>query len=185
MIYLIRHGLDDERYIGGWSDIDLVQEGYKQIEDATQYIMDNKLVISKIISSDIIRARTTSNIINNRVNIDIEYSDELRELDKGDYTGLLKDKLSKEELERINKFSINDKYPRGEAMIDLYRRMKIYLDKLKSVDNILIVTHRGVINMLYYLLLDIDLDMDKEKFGVTHASIHEMDIQKKVIRRIY
>ena len=60
MIYLIRHGLDDERYIGGWSDIDLVQEGYKQIEDATQYIVDNKLVINKIISSDIKRTRTTS-----------------------------------------------------------------------------------------------------------------------------
>ena len=26
MIYLMRHGLDDENYIGGWSEVDLVEE---------------------------------------------------------------------------------------------------------------------------------------------------------------
>lgn len=185
MIYLVRHGLDDEKFIGGWSNVDLVSEGCKQIEEATKFIVDNNLVINKIISSDISRAKTTSKIINNKLNLDIEYSYELRELDKGDYTGLLKKSLSIQELNRINKFSIYDKYPRGEAMIDLYNRMKIYLEKLKGVDNVLMVTHRGVINMFYYILNDIELDMDKEKFKVTHGSIHEMDIEKKLIRRIY
>ena len=27
MIYLLRHGLDDEEYIGGWSDVGLTFEG--------------------------------------------------------------------------------------------------------------------------------------------------------------
>ena len=27
--------------------------------------------------------------------------------------------------------------------------------------------------------------MNKEKFNVSHASIHEMNIEKKLIRRIY
>ena len=31
MIYLIRHGLDDEKYIGGWSDVDLTIVGRKQV----------------------------------------------------------------------------------------------------------------------------------------------------------
>ena len=39
--------------------------------------------------------------------------------------------------------------------------------------------------MIYYLLNDIELDMNKERFDVTHASIHELDIKSKKIRRIY
>lgn len=185
MIYLVRHGLDDERYIGGWSNIDLINIGRKQIENSSKYIVEKELVINKIISSDIKRAVSTSEIINRSLNKDVEYSIKLRELDKGEYTGLLKENINKEELDRISKFSIYDKYPGGEAMINLYKRMKIYLEKLKVIDNVLLVTHRGVINMFYYLLLDIDLDMDKEKFDVTHGSIHEMNIGKKLIRRIY
>ena len=59
------------------------------------------------------------------------------------------------------------------------------LEYLKKIDDVLLVTHMGVINMFYYILNDIPLDMDKEKFGVVHSSIHEMNIEKKLIRRIY
>jgi len=38
--------------------------------------------------------------------------------------------------------------------------------------------------MLYYILKDIELDMNKERFDVTHASLHQIDKCKK-IKRIY
>ena len=41
MIYLVRHGLDDENYIGGWSDVDLIDEGIKQIESTREFIINN------------------------------------------------------------------------------------------------------------------------------------------------
>ena len=44
MIYLVRHGLDDENYIGGWSDVDLIDEGIKQIESTREYIVNNFFV---------------------------------------------------------------------------------------------------------------------------------------------
>lgn len=185
MIYLMRHGLDDERYIGGWSDVDLINEGFKQIKESTKFIVENGLIINKILSSDIKRAISTANVVNEKLNIDVLYTKFLRELDKGDYTGVFKSRLSSKEINNINNFTIYDRYPRGEAMIDLYKRIKSYLEKLKGVDNVLLVTHRGVINMFYHLLNDIELDMDKEKFGVVHGSIHEMDIEKRLIRRIY
>ena len=185
MIYLVRHGLDDERYLGGWSDVDLIDEGYKQIENATKFIVDKKLVINKIISSDVIRARNTANIINKQLKLQVSYTKDLRELNKGLYNGVLKKSLGQEELLRIKKFDINDKYPLGESTIELYNRMKKCLKKLEKYDNVLIVTHRGVINMFYYLLNDLELDMDKERFDVTHGSIHEMDIIRKLIRRIF
>lgn len=185
MIYLIRHGLDDERFIGGWSNIDLTHIGIREIEDATNFIVKKNLVINNIVCSDIKRAVTTANIVNKKLNVDIKYTSDLRELDKGDFTGVMKSNIDSNDLNKINAFTIYDKYPRGEAMIDLYERMKIYLRKLKDVDNTLLVTHRGVINMFYYLLNNIDLDMNKEKFNVTHGSIHEMNIEKRLIRRIY
>lgn len=185
MIYLVRHGLDDENYIGGWSDIDLTSVGRKQIEETSKFIVDKELVINKIISSDVKRAVTTASIIDKKLKLGIEFSKDLRELDKGDYTGLLKDKLSSQEQTRINEFTIYDKYPNGESMLDLYKRMQIYLTKIKDLDNTLLVTHRGVINMFYYLLNDIEPTMDKGMFGVVHGSVHEMDINKRLIRRIY
>ena len=69
-------------------------------------------------------------------------------------------------------------------MQQLYDRVYKYLNEIKF-DNVLIVTHRGVINMIYYILNNIELDMDKEKFGVSHASIHELDINKRKIKKIY
>lgn len=185
MIYLVRHGLDDESYIGGWSDSDLTSVGRKQIEETSKFIVGKGLVINRIISSDVKRAVTTASIIDEKLKLGIEVSKDLRELNKGDYTGLLKDKLSFQEQTRINEFTIYNKYPNGESMLDLYKRMQTYLKKIKDLDNVMLVTHRGVINMFYYLLNDIELNMDKGMFNVVHGSVHEMDINIKLIRRIY
>ena len=185
MIYLLRHGLDDESYIGGWSNVDLISEGIIQVKKTREFIVDNKLLINKIISSDIKRAQTTANIINEKLNVELILDKDLRELDKGILTGVKKSDLSDNDLKKIKEFNIYDKYLNGESMLDLYKRMKYYLKYIKKYDNLLLVTHRGVINMFYYILNDIKLDMDKEKFHVSHASLHEMNINKKIIRRIY
>lgn len=184
MIYLMRHGLDDENFIGGWSDIDLTSYGKKQIIESAEFIIKNKLPINKIISSDVKRAVTTSEIVNKKMLVPIFYSDKLRELDKGIYTGRSKSTLTEKDISFIKKLTIYDKYPEGESMIELYKRMKLFLNTLKE-DNVLLITHRGVINMFYYILNDIIVDMNKEKFRVEHGSIHEMNISKKFIRRIY
>lgn len=41
MIYFIRHGLDDENYIGGWSNVPLTNIGRKQIENSANWIKGN------------------------------------------------------------------------------------------------------------------------------------------------
>ena len=184
MIYLVRHGLDDENYIGGWSDVDLIDEGIKQIESTREYIINN-LKINKIITSDIKRARTTANIINEQLELPLEIDKTLRELDKGDYTGIKKDTLTKEEKEFIKNITIYDIYPNGESMKGFYERIVKIIPTLKKYEDSLVVTHRGVINMIYYYLNDIEVDMNKERFNVTHGSVHELDLNNKKIRRIY
>lgn len=182
MIYLMRHGLDDESYIGGWSDVGLTELGKEQVQNTSKFL--ESLNIKKIVSSDIYRAQQTAEIVNSYLNVELHYDESLRELDKGLVTGM---DVKKARLiyPNIKKYNIYDKYPNGEAMIDLYNRVKLLLNDLKDLDETLVVTHRGIINMIYYLMNDIELDMDKEKFNVTHASIHEFDYSKKLVRRIY
>lgn len=184
MIYLIRHGLDDERYIGGYSNASLIKEGVEQIIKVKDYIVDNNISITKIYSSDITRARETANIINQALNKEIIYISTLRELDKGLLTGLKKELAYEQFPEYKDLTDISKRYPNGESMQDLYDRIVKFINQL-SEDNILLVTHRGVINIFYYYLTNTPLDMDKEKFGVNHGSIHEFDIKRKSIRKIF
>lgn len=184
MIYLLRHGLDDERYVGGYSDVSLIEEGIKQVEKSIPIIKN--LNINKIYSSDVKRAIDTAKIVNIN-NYPIIVDSNLRELDKGLLNGKNKELLTDEESINLNTNNIYEKIGNGEALIDLYNRVKKLLDNgyFLDKDNCLIVTHRGFINMLYYILNNIKLDYDKEKFGVEHASLHELDLDKKIIRRKY
>lgn len=183
MIYLLRHGLDDENYIGGWSDVDLVEEGIKQANEAAEYIKNN-LKITKIYSSDVKRAIATAKIIQDKLNLELIYTHKLRELDKGIITGMKKEIAKKLYPEYFKDLNIYTKYPNGESMYDLYNRIKNLVNELPEYENSLIVTHRGVINMLYFIFNDRLPDMDKEQFNVDHASIHELDYSKKLIKRI-
>ena len=184
MIYLVRHGLDDENYIGGYSDITLIEEGIKQANAAGLWLKENIKDINMIYTSDVKRAIQTSEIINTYLGINIQLKKELRELDKGTLNGMDKEQAKIIYPEYMQNIDINTKYPNGESMVDLYNRIKILLEDLKKYDNALLVTHRGVINMLYVFLNNDELTMNKEKYNVTHGSIHELDLEKRKIRRI-
>lgn len=182
MIYFLRHGLDDETYIGGWSDVDLTSVGIEQVKEITSVI--SKLPISKIISSDIKRAKTTAEIVSKVLNIPVEYSPKFRELDKGLLTGLKVSDAAILYPEYRKNVSVDTVYPEGESMMDLYERIKYLLRQIEGWDEVLIVTHRGVINMIYFITQNRLPDMDKEQFGVTHASLHEYDPKEKKIRKV-
>ncbi len=185
MIYLLRHGLDDERFIGGHSDVPLIQEGIKQVEKATEFIVNNHLEINKIYTSDIKRAKETAQIVNKYLNLEIKEKTYLRELDKGDLTGKSIEYVETHYKEYLGLKNIHKKYPNGESMLEFYERIKKHLNQILKEDKTLIITHRGVINMIYFILNNEEVTLDKTKFGVEHASIHEYNPKRKLIKRIY
>ena len=184
MIYLVRHGLDDENYIGGYSYGGLVKEGINQVEQLALWLSNNDFSIDRIYSSDIYRAVETTLIINKYLNLDITYDQNLREQNKGLLNGMLRSEALFKYSDILLSEDVNLKYPEGESVYDLYIRIKKLLLDISNYDNSLLVTHRGVINMFYYLLNNDTLDMDKSKYGVTHASLHELDLTKGKIRRL-
>jgi probable phosphoglycerate mutase len=187
MIYLMRHGTDDNNYVGGWSDVDLTESGILEVNNLANKMLNNNIKISRIISSDIKRAKTTANIINSYYKCNnIHESNIFREQNKGILNGMKLDIAKKNYPTYFNSVNIDTIYPNGESLNDLYKRIKDNLEYILSLeDNTLIVTHRGVINMLYYILNDKNLDMDKKQFKVTHASLHELDPINKTIRRVF
>ena len=82
--------------------------------------------------------------------------------------------------------SIDTIYPEGESLRQLYNRIISNLDYFDDLeDGTLLITHRGVINMLYYYLNDVLLDMNKKQFHVNFASLHALDLSKKTIKKIF
>lgn len=184
MIYLMRHGQDDERFIGGWSDVGLTFEGKMHVRWNALWLKNN-LSIKKIICSDIKRAIQTAEIIKAVNQLDYTLDTNLREQSKGLLNGMDSDLAKKLYPMYFENITVDTVYPKGECLRDLYNRINNYLELLlKLEDDTLLITHRGVINMIYYILESKELDMNKSRFNVDVASIHELDQENKKIRRI-
>ena len=83
MIYLMRHGQDDETYVGGWSDVSLIPEGREEVIGSALWIKDN-LDIKKIMCSDVKRAVESAQITSDILDIPYQLNTNLREQNKGD-----------------------------------------------------------------------------------------------------
>lgn len=185
MIYFLRHGLDDERFVGGWSDVDLTDEGVEQVRKTIEAMKEKGIIPKHIISSGITRANTTADMLAQYYDLKVKKDYRFREQNKGELNGLLKSDASNLFSEYLNDIDIETKFPGGESLVDLYLRIRALMQDISSLeDDTIIVTHRGVINMLYYLLYHIPLDMDKEKFSVTHASLHVFNPELKLVSKV-
>lgn len=184
MIYLMRHGQDDENFIGGWSDVELLEVGKEEVKNVGLWIKNN-LEIKKIISSSVYRAIQTAKIVNQYLGVPLLFDDNLREQSKGVLNGMKKEVAQVKYGELLKNVDIYTVYPQGESLVELYERIKAYLSRIYEVgDDTLVITHRGVINMIYYILYGVDLDMQKGRFGVETASVHELDLRLNKISRV-
>jgi len=185
-LYLVRI---NKNYRGGWSNLLLTDEGIKQSQKLAKYFKSNinKFSIKKIIASDLKRASQTADIINKELNIDIEYTDMLREMNNGVIAGKLN-----EEVEKMypglyyNKLEMDEKYPCGESPIEFYNRIKNNFLKIindnKNLDNIILVTHSGVINIIYHIVKDLEWSNKQKGFPVSTASIHRIILNENAMK---
>lgn len=149
MIYLVRHGQTDwnvERKTQGHTDIPLNENGKNQAHNLSDKISNFK--IDKIISSDLLRAKETAEIINEKFNVSIECDKRLREMNYGDLEGVCRDELTPDIWEIFN--NKPDKL-HAEHIESVFDRVKSFFDELNLNDeNILIVTHGGTLRMIMY-----------------------------------
>ena len=181
VIYFIRHGEDDKSFRGGWSIHGLTEKGIKQSEKLAEYLYEN-YKIEKIISSDLNRAKQTTEIIKLKLNIPVEYTEKLREMNNGYLAGMRNEEAEKEYPGvYYNTLQMNQKYPGGESPEEFYNRVikdfEYILKNNKKYKNIGIVTHAGVINIIYKYINKQEWTNKIKSIKIDTASMYVLEIQ--------
>lgn len=94
--------------------------------------------------------------------------DALKEMNFGDWEGELWQNIPENESEYWTNDIVNSKTPNGESLKDMSVRIHNFIDELRkrNLDKVLLVTHSGVIRVLFSLILNIPLaDIFKLKIG--------------------
>ena len=177
MIFLMRHGEDDDSRLGGWSDASLCQNGIEQVKKSCERLIDNKYNIVHIFSSDLQRAKETADIVSEYLAIPVTHLKEFRETNNGDLAGISKERFQKE-YPGLYFASLDweQQYPNGESPMQFYNRIKEawndFKIKTEALDgNVLLVTHAGVINIIKCIETGIQFTNKEVKFKVKHAEI--------------
>lgn len=181
-IIFVRHGKDDDSYRGGWSDLDLIPEGIDQAKRLAEYLHNhnNHYNITKIISSDLPRAMTTAGYISAELRLPVIPEKRLREMDNGDLAGMRNsDALVKYPGVFFSTLMMDEPFPSGESPKVFYTRIKMWFEDFlaQTNENTVIVTHGGVINIIYHLVKKVDWNNQNRPFKATNCSVHILDTE--------
>lgn len=184
-VFFVRHGKDDGNYRGGWSSMPLLDEGKEQVKKLAQYLYENseEFNIEKIISSDLERTKQTTEIINEKQGVEVEYTDRLREMNNGKIAGMLNTEVEKNFPGLYyNTLRMDERYPGGESPIEFYNRIiKSFKEIIKENENhknIMIVTHSGVINIIYRYINNMEWSNKIKSVKISNASIYSLVIER-------
>ena len=183
-LLLVRHGEVEEgfhRTFGGTIDMGLSTFGATQAAQTAGYLA-GRLTIDKVYSSPMRRVRETIDPLVSRADVpDPVFSDHLREVDFGVWTGLRWEEVAERHgasafdwLKHLEAESI----PEAEPVSHFRERVSTALEMVVSDGRHrtnLVACHGGVIRMALSILLDIPL-LVTERFEVDYASVTVVDI---------
>lgn len=153
-LHLVRHGMYNLNKVGGWTDDSLSLEGIKQATNLKDLVDKD---YDLFVSSDLVRAKETANIINEKLHMDILFNEGFREINSGRLNDITIEELKKNPSLWVDFYSLSilDKFPQGESPLDLYNRVsKAFLDLINhnKGKKILLVSHSGVITVILSML---------------------------------
>ena len=175
-LYLIRHGQDDNSVRGGWSSSPLTPQGVSEAEALSKRILNSPNInITKVFSSDLVRAKQTAEIIASKINITVELLPQFRETNNGALAGMKND-IAVIKFPGIywNTLEWDEPYPDGESPHQFFDRISIawndFKNSLKDTDgNVILVTHGGVINVIYHIENKLEYSNKTKPFPIGHA----------------
>lgn len=183
-VIFVRHGKDDDRYRGGWSDLDLMPEGMEQAKKLAKYLKENnhRYHIARILSSDLRRTMTTASFIAEELGLEIQKEPRLRETNNGELAGMWNETaLARYPGLFFNSLKMEEAYPGGESPKAFYTRIKMWFEEFcvqccNNSGNVLIVTHSGVINVIYHLVKRIEWSNKSIAFKAANCSVHILNM---------
>ena len=185
-IFFVRHGKDDENFRGGWSGLGLVPEGVEQTKMLARYLVEKKeeYRIIRIVSSDLPRAKETAEILAKELEQPMTTDERLREADNGKLAGMPNEEaLVKYPGLFWSTLKLEECYPGGESPNMFFTRIKSWFEAFLNVckdaeGNVLVVTHGGVINIVYHLVRNMEWSNTKKSVPVGNCSVHVLDVER-------
>ena len=175
-LYVVRHGETLENAndcLVGRINSSLTVEGINQAKVVKEKFKD--INIDLIVSSPLDRCKQTAEVISDNI-IPIIYSDKLLGRDHGEFTGKPKSSMNFDEYWNYNK---NIQYEKAESVKDLYNRVDNLIKELKveyKDKNIIIVTHSGIMRILYYYFKGIPEDGILGEVTIKNCEVYEYDL---------
>lgn len=178
-ITVIRHGetlWNVQRRYQGQLNSPLTDNGIRQAHAAGQLIKNKKF--DYFISSDLERAVATAKIIGSYIGQSIDAtSASIRERDFGIAQGLSRDELKAAHPKVLQGLIDNNPdfhLPKGESFADFYTRVATYFNTLAQTykgRQLLVVTHGGVLNCLFRLVINLPLEV-KRNYSIKNSGIN-------------
>jgi 2,3-bisphosphoglycerate-dependent phosphoglycerate mutase len=175
---IVRHGETEWNVVmrlQGKRDSKLTPLGRMQAEHASKALRYRKFDV--LISSDQGRAIETAKIINVYHQLELILSDKLRERNFGIMEGLTREEVA-EKYPMVHdgymKRKSNYQIPEGESLAQFYSRVSDELKRISgqwSEQNILIISHGGVLDCTMRMVFGISLDV-RRNFSIYNASIN-------------
>ena len=163
-IYIVRHGQTEWNLLGktqGHGNSDLTPKGIEQAELLADSM--TKYPIDYIYSSDLGRAYQTAEIIGNKLSIEVEKTEALREMNFGTWEGrIIKDIIEEDpELYKMwrNKPHLA-KIPQGETLSQIKERTDAFIKEINEKydgKHIVLVTHSLCARIMLLSFLDSDV----------------------------
>lgn len=149
---LIKHGESELEKVGGWSNSHLTEKGKNEIRNLLPELDKYDLFFS----SDLNRAKETSEIINKSLGMNIIFDKNFREMNNGKFKDMNKnDFLNLSKDYRYSSLKMDEKYSDGESPNEFYLRIrKSFIEMIEHYKGkkILLVTHAGVITIILCLI---------------------------------
>jgi broad specificity phosphatase PhoE len=181
-IYLFRHGQTDwnkEGRFQGHTDIPLNSNGEQEANELKAFV--NQLKPDMLVSSDLIRAQRTAQIINSELNLPIVTTSALRETHLGDAEGVYNFEIESlfganalDQWSSIDIKTLHFGFPNGETKKQVIDRVLNYLEGIlrsKQVSQLAVSTHGGVIKRICHYIAD----LPHEKVPIKNCCLYELE----------
>lgn len=176
-VLLVRHGQANSNVTGyymGWSNEDLSETGYTQVRSLSSRLAS--LPIASVYSSPLQRTCTTATILAKPHGLEVETSDDIIEIQIGDWQGLHIDEVGQRWPElwkqsRIDPSEIT--LPNGESFQQVTERAIRGFDKIVAANHgkqVIIVSHEIVVKVLVAHALGVSNSIYR-RFEINNASL--------------
>jgi len=183
-LLLVRHGETEWNREGkytGQTDIPLNTTGKKQAGEAAQRLV--RFQPDVILSSDLVRAVETAEIIAKEIKISIETDDRLREIDQGEWEGMNVDEI-KEKFHDLFVLRQNDPLnvasPGGETIGQVYERVCLALEDICRAypTGIVVITAHGIVLAIIRIIAGGFPIQDVFEYIPENADVIQVEIEK-------